>query len=160
VNGRIVQINVSPGGVPKNAVPAAEVTAAGVEGDAHRDRERHGGPDRAVCLFSLERIRALQTEGHPIVPGALGENLTVEGIDWKDVVPGSRIELGGHVLLEVTRYTSPCLNIRPAFAHRDCSRVSEQRYPGWSRVYARVLVPGRVKAGDEVRLLPATAGGT
>ena len=153
MSGRIVQISISGGGVPKNAVPAAEVTASGVEGDAHRDREHHGGPDRAVCLFALERIRALQTEGHPVVPGALGENLTIEGIEWKDVVPGRRLELGGHVLLEVTLYTSPCLNIRPAFSHRDCSRVSEQRYPGWSRVYARVLVPGRIKAGDEVRLL-------
>ena len=155
MTGRIVQISVSPGGVPKNAVPSAEVTPAGVEGDAHRDRERHGGPDRAVCLFSLERIRALQTEGHPVVPGALGENLTLEGIEWKDIVPGSRLELGGHVLLEVTLFTSPCINIRPAFTHRDSSRVSEQRYPGWSRVYARVLVPGRIKTGDPVRLLPA-----
>ena len=153
MNGRIVQISVSAGGVPKNAVPSAEVTVAGVEGDAHRDLENHGGPDRAVCLFSLEQIRALQTEGHPVVPGALGENLTMEGIDWKAVVPGSRLELGGHVLLEVTRYTSPCLNIRPAFSHGDYSRVSEKRHPGWSRVYARVLVPGRIKTGDPVRLL-------
>ena len=158
MNGQIVQISVSAGGVPKNAVLSAEVTVSGVEGDAHRDLEHHGGPDRAVCLFSLERIRALQTEGHAVVPGALGENLTIEGIDWKDVVPGSRLELGGHVLLEVTRYTSPCLNIRPAFTHRDFSRVSEQRHPGWSRVYARVLVPGRIKTGDPVRLLPATVG--
>ena len=158
MRGRIVQISVSGGGVPKNAVPAAEVTASGVEGDAHRDREHHGGPDRAVCLFSLERIRALQTEGHAVVPGALGENLTIEGIEWKDVVPGSRLELGGHVLLEITRFTSPCINIRPAFTHRDSSRVSEQRHPGWSRVYARVLVPGRITTGDPVRLLPATVG--
>ena len=155
MNGRIVQISVSPGGVPKNAVSSAEVTRAGVEGDGHRDVEHHGGPDRAVCLFSLELIQALQAEGHPVVPGALGENLTIEGIAWKDVVPGSRLELAGHVLLEVTRYTSPCVNIRPAFFHRDSSRVSEQRNPGWSRVYARVLVPGRVTTGDPVRLLPA-----
>jgi len=155
VTGRIVQISVSPGGVPKNAVPSAEVTRSGLEGDAHRDLEHHGGPDRAVCLFSLERIQALQAEGHPIVPGALGENVTLEGIDWNDVVPGSRLELAGQVLLEVTRYTSPCVNIKPAFSHRDSSRVSEQRHPGWSRMYARVLVPGRIATGDPVRLLPA-----
>jgi MOSC domain-containing protein YiiM len=158
VTGRIVQISVSPGGVPKNAVPSAEVTRAGVEGDAHRDLEHHGGPDRAVCLFSLERIQALQAEGHPVVPGALGENVTIEGLVWDDVVPGSRLELGDHVLLEVTRYTSPCLNIRPAFSHHDSSRVSEKRHPGWSRVYTRVLVPGRIAAGDPVRLLPAGIG--
>jgi len=158
VTGRIVQISVSPGGVPKNAVPSAEVTCAGVEGDAHRDLEHHGGPDRAVCLFSLERIQALQAEGHPVVPGALGENVTIEGLVWDDVVPGSRLELGEHVLLEVTRYTSPCLNIRPSFSHRDSSRVSEKRHPGWSRVYTRVLVPGHISTGDPVRLLPAGIG--
>jgi MOSC domain-containing protein YiiM len=159
VNGRIVQISVSPGGVPKTPVPSAEVTGAGVEGDAHRDLEHHGGPDRAVCLFSLEQIQALQAEGHPVVPGALGENVTIEGIDWAQIVPGSRLELGGHVLLEVTRYTSPCLNIRPAFSHGDYSRVSEKRHPGWSRVYARVLAPGHIKTGDPVQLFPADASG-
>src|SRR5262249_28753869 len=145
----------SPGGVPKNAVPSAEVTSAGLAGDGHRDLEHHGGPDRAVCLFALELIRALQAEGHPVVPGALGEDLTVAGIRWKDVVPGSRLALGGRVLLEVTRYTSPCVNTRPAFFPRDSSRVSQQRNPGWSRVYARVLVPGRIATGDPVRVLTA-----
>jgi MOSC domain-containing protein YiiM len=158
VNGRIVQISVSPGGVPKIAVPTAEVTRAGVEGDAHRDLEHHGGPDRAVCLFSLEQIQALQAEGHRVVPGALGENVTIEGVDWKSVGPGSRLRLGRQLLLEVTRYTSPCLNIKPAFSHGDYSRVSEKRHPGWSRVYARVVVPGRIQAGDPVWLLPATVG--
>jgi MOSC domain-containing protein YiiM len=159
VTGRIVQINVSPGGVPKTAVASAQVAHLGLEGDGHRDLEHHGGPDRAVCLFSMERIRALQAEGHPIAPGALGENVTVEGIAWDDVVPGCRLALGDQVVLEVTRYTSPCINIRPAFFHRDFSRVAEQRHPGWSRVYARVLAPGRITTGDSVRLLPAGVGG-
>jgi MOSC domain-containing protein YiiM len=156
VKGRIVQISVSPGGVPKTPVPDAEVTSAGVEGDAHRDLEHHGGPDRAVCLFSFEQIQALQAEGHPVVPGALGENVTIEGVDWARVVPGSRLELGGRVLLEVTRYTSPCLNIRAAFSDGEYSRVSEKRHPGWSRVYARVLIPGRIQAGDAVHLRPSS----
>jgi MOSC domain-containing protein YiiM len=60
-------------------------------------------------------------------------------------------------MLEITRYTSPCLNIRPSFSHGDYSRVSEKRHPGWSRVYARVVATGRIAAGDAVRLLPATA---
>jgi MOSC domain-containing protein YiiM len=158
VTARIVQISVSPGGVPKNAVPAAQVTREGLAGDGHRDHEHHGGPDRAVCLFALERIHALQSEGHPLVPGSLGENLTIEGLDWDDVVPGSRLELGGRVMLEITRYTSPCINIRPSFSHHEYSRVSEQRHPGWSRVYARVLVPGHIATGDPVRLIPAAVG--
>jgi MOSC domain-containing protein YiiM len=153
--GRIVHINVSGGGVPKAPVEAAQVTRLGIEGDAHRDREHHGGPERALCLFALERILALQAEGHSIAPGSIGENLTVEGLDWNAVTPGSRLLLGADVLVEVTRYTSPCGNIVPFFKDGDSSRVSQKRHPGDSRVYARVLTEGMIRAGDSVRLLPS-----
>ena len=160
VEGRIVQLSVSDGGVPKTAVASARITDEGVEGDRQRDHENHGGPDRAVCLFSMERIRDLRREGHAIVPGTLGENVTIEGLDWETVQPNGRILLGEEVALEVTRYTSPCMNISGAFADGKFSRVSQKRHAGWSRVYARVLVPGTVSAGDVVRVLPPGVGET
>jgi MOSC domain-containing protein YiiM len=152
-SGRVVQINVSPGGVPKTAVASAQVTFLGVAGDAHRDREHHGGPERAVCLYPVEALEALQLEGHPAFPGALGENLTVHGLDWAAVVPGRVLQVGERLLLQVTRYTSPCANIAAAFLDRDYSRVSQKRHPGWSRVYTRVLAEGTIRRGDPVRLL-------
>ena len=123
-------------------------------GDAQRDLEHHGGPDRALCLFPMELIRTLQAEGHPIAPGQIGENLTVEGLDWDTVAPGVRLLLGEDVLVEVTRYTSPCGNIRAAFTGGNYARVSQKRHPGASRVYARVLRTGAIRRGDPVRLLP------
>lgn len=153
-SGRIVQISVSPGGVPKRPVESADVTAGGVAGDAQRDLEHHGGLDRALCLFPMELIRTLQAEGHPIAPGQIGENLTVEGLDWDTVAPGVRLLLGEDVLVEVTRYTSPCGNIRAAFTGGNYARVSQKRHPGASRVYARVLRTGAIRRGDPVRLLP------
>jgi len=153
MSARIVQISVSPGGVPKRAVPSARVTTQGLEGDAQRDLEHHGGPDRALCLFSQERIRALQEEGHPITPGSIGENLTIEGIDWNAVAPGAYLRLGEDVIAQVTRYTAPCLNITASFRHREYSRVSQTRHPGDSRVYARVVRAGSLMSGDPVRLL-------
>jgi MOSC domain-containing protein YiiM len=148
VPGRIVQLNVSSGGLPKRPVPRARVTPLGLEGDAHRDAEHHGGPDRALCLFTLERIEALRAEGHLVMPGALGENLTVSGIDWDAVAPGARFRVGEAVVIEVTRFSSPCVNIRAAFRDGEYARVSQKRHPGWSRVYARVVTPGEVEAGD------------
>ena len=150
---RIVQINVSPGGVPKRSVPAARVTAQGLQGDAQRDREHHGGPDRALCLFSGERIRALQAEGHPITPGSIGENLTIEGIDWGAVKPGSYLRLGREVVAQITGYAPPCTNITASFLDRNYARVSQKRHPGDSRVYARVLQEGSLTSGDPVQLL-------
>jgi MOSC domain-containing protein YiiM len=151
--GRIVQLSISPGGVPKQAVAEAGVTRLGLEGDGHRDLEHHGGPERALCLFPLEAIRALVAEGHTVTPGALGENVTTEGLDWSRVVPGTHLLLGEQVLVQVTRYTSPCSNIAPLFRGRDYSRVSQKRHPGCSRVYARVLVEGRLRRDDGVRIL-------
>ena len=151
--GAIVQLSVSPGGLPKRPVAEALIMRDGLDGDAHRDHAHHGGPDRAVCLFPLEAIRGLVAEGHAIVPGALGENVTTEGLDWSRVAPGAHLLLGDAVLVQVTKYTSPCFNIAPLFQARDIGRVSQKRHPGWSRVYARVLLEGRVRAGDAVRLL-------
>jgi MOSC domain-containing protein YiiM len=150
---RIVQICVSPGGVPKQPVASARVSSMGVRGDAHRNRTHHGGPERALCLFSQELIRALQAEGHPIQPGSIGENLTIEGLDWSKVVPGLCLRLGDDVLIEVTTYTAPCFKIRASFRDRDEARVSQKRHPGHSRVYARVLREGSIATGDPVRLL-------
>ena len=151
--GGVVQISVSAGGVPKTRVPAARFTRLGVEGDRQRDTEHHGGPERAVCLYANERILALRDEGHAIAPGTMGENVTLQGLDWDLVVPGARLMLGNDVLLEITRYTSPCTNIRAGFAGDDYSRVSQKQHPGWSRVYARVVVEGTIREGDPVRLL-------
>jgi MOSC domain-containing protein YiiM len=151
--GTIVQVSVSTGGVPKRAVATARVTPLGLEGDAHRDTEHHGGPERAVCLYALEAIEALRAEGHPIAPGTIGENVTVAGLDWAAVTPGAHLLLGERVLLRVTRYTSPCLNIASAFRDGDYARVAQKRHPGWSRVYTRVLRPGVIRPGDAVRLV-------
>ena len=51
--GRLVQVNVSEGGVPKLPVAAARITVAGVEGDRQREVTVHGGPHRAVSLLGI-----------------------------------------------------------------------------------------------------------
>ncbi len=155
MSGRLFQINVNPqGGVPKHPVLLARLQVLGVEGDRQRHLQFHGGPDRAVSLFSLERLQKLQSEGHPIAPGTTGENLTLEGLDWEQLVPGIRLRVG-QALLEVTSYTAPCKQIRESFLAGDFTRISQKLHPGWSRVYARVLTEAVVHRGDPVSLEPA-----
>ncbi len=144
----------SAGGVPKRPVEGRVfVGLAGLEGDWQTDRKHHGGPERAVCLFSSDLLEALRREGHPVEPGALGENLCLAGLDWTRVRAGARLRIGEAVLLEVTRDAAPCRTIAHCFTDRAFDRVSEKRHPGWSRAYARVLTEGSVCAGDPVVLV-------
>lgn len=148
---RVVQINVNPaGGVPKLPVPEALVTTEGVRGDYQRDREHHGGPQRAVSLYALELIEALQQEGHPISAGSTGENLTVKGLDWAGLRPGVRLYVGAELALEITAYAAPCATIRESFNDGNFKRIGQKPNPGWSRLYARVLIEGQVREGDPV----------
>lgn len=155
--GTIASINVSGGGVPKGRVTVARVSHSGLQNDTQNDKKHHGGPERAVCVYALERIQALQVEGHPIEIGTAGENVTVEGIDWDLVVPGSRIRLGDQVLLEVASFTDPCKTIRESFIDGKFVRISQKLHPGWSRVYARVLSEGEIRSGDVAELTAAPA---
>jgi MOSC domain-containing protein YiiM len=151
--GRLAAINRSDGGVPKSQINEALITETGLAGDRQRNLTLHGDPDRAVLLYSMEAIQALSSEGHPIGPGTAGENLTVADLDWSLVVPGAEILIGDAVRLRITKFAMPCFNIKKSFADEDSSRISPERYPGWSRACARVLSGGVVRVGDAVLLL-------
>ena len=155
LTGSVAAINISNGGVPKGRVSGAQVSRLGLEKDTQDDKIHHGGPERAVCLYSLERIRSLQTEGHPIDIGTAGENVTVEGIDWDRIVPGVTIKIGDQVLLEVASFTNPCKTIRASFIAGEFIRIAQKLHPGWSRVYARVIREGQIRFGDPVEVSPA-----
>jgi MOSC domain-containing protein YiiM len=149
--GRLIQINVNPeGGVPKHRVASAEVTTGGVAGDKQRDRRNHGGPQRAVSLYSYEHIQALQAEGHSITPGSTGENMTIGGLDWETLRIGSRLRIGDRLRIEITGYAAPCDNIVASFAGGEFTRISQKVHPGWSRLYAKVLAEATAHEGDPV----------
>ena len=146
----LYQINVSDGGVPKHPVLEAVITKAGVEGDRQRNLKVHGGPDRAVCLYSQDVIERLQDEGHSIEAGSSGENLTLAGLEWEKLQPGDRLQVGPEAQIEIMSYTTPCEKNAQWFLDRDIKRVSQKMNPGWSRLYAKVLCEGVVRPGDEV----------
>jgi len=148
---RVVSLNRSNGGVPKLAIDEARVTMNGMEGDRQRDRRYHGGPNRALVLYSLERIEQLKLEGHGIAPGAVGETVTLAGVDWNEMKPGRLVSLG-EVEIELKSYAAPCKTIRHVFLDEDITRISQKVHPGWSRLCARVLREGRIRVGDLVAI--------
>lgn len=153
MTGYVYQLNCSPGGVPKLAVAEALLTPTGLAGDVQAKPLIHGGPERTLSLYSLELIERLREEGHPISAGSAGENVTVAGLDWSRLAPGSRLRIGAEVVVEITKYANPCPTIRGSFAGGEFKRISQKLRPGESRLYARVVRAGLVAAGQTVRVL-------
>jgi MOSC domain-containing protein YiiM len=97
-------------------------------------------------------IDALRSEGHPIVAGGAGENVTTRGLDWSQLARGRKLLLG-EVLAELTDWATPCTTIAGCFAGGAFKRSHHQLHPGWSRAYARVLRGGVISPGDRIALV-------
>ena len=150
MTARIVQLNTSPGGVPKLPIHEATCTTLGLVGDGHKHTKIHGGPERALCLYSIELVTALQAEGHPVAPGSCGENVDIAGLDWTVLAVGQRFALGDEVIIQLTRPTEPCKQIAAAFSDRQFRRIDHDKRPGWSRWYARIEREGVLRVGQAV----------
>lgn len=165
--GHLERLHISDGGAPKTSVSSTEVGPRGLSGDRQATRAHHGRPFQAVSLYSAELIDALTVEGHPIEPGAVGENLLLSGIDWGALRPGVRLLVApSHdraallevppepVVLELSAWAPPCKTIAPAFTDRRFDRIDHDKHPGWARAFAWVLKGGTVHAGSRVTVLP------
>ena len=143
-------------GLPKIAVPLIHATAAGVGGDYNRYRHesKRDDPDKAVMFIATEILAMLRSEGWPVEPGHLGENVTVRGLANDAVVIGQRYRLGDELEIEISRTCDPCRNLA-VLPYIGEERVNEfirttLGRRGW---YGRVLRPGVVKRGDAMRLV-------
>jgi MOSC domain-containing protein YiiM len=151
--GRVLQVNASDGGVPKRAVPLGEFDHDGLVGDRQADSKHHGRPFQAVCLWSEDARRDLADAGHAVVAGSVGENLTVDGIDWLSLRPGTLLR-AGTALLEVSLPAIPCHKQARWFTDGDFTRLAYEQHPDWARWYAWVREPGTVRADDPVVVQP------
>ena len=150
--GRVASVNISPGGVPKLPVDEAWVGVRGLAGDGHNEPEpSHGGPDKAVSLYSVESIARVAADGHTAFPGAFGENLTLEGVEMGDLDVGTRLQIGARgLLIEIVEHAQPCQTLGHWFEGRHIARISGKTHPEDARWYARVVNEGPVRAGDVV----------
>jgi MOSC domain-containing protein YiiM len=160
LQGSIVQVNVSLGGLPKRAIAAGSIAPLGLEGDAHAHSDFHGGPRKAILLIAAETVEALGARGYPVFFGALGENLTTRGLAIRDLRIGDRLKAGGAVL-EITGPRVPCsqLNVYGESIKAElCDRRVKALDPasprwGMSGFYASVIEPGPVRAGDIIAVV-------
>jgi MOSC domain-containing protein YiiM len=158
--GSILQINISPGGVPTRPIPEAEVTLAGIRGDSWRNPHIHGGPKQALLLVTSEGLAELIAQGYPLYPGALGENLTTQGLDRRQMRAGQRYR-AGEVFLEITKLRGPCTTLDvygPGIqrALYDAQvKAGDPSSPRWGLggFYAQVLKAGVIRRHDIITLV-------
>ncbi|WP_105424721.1 MOSC domain-containing protein [Neorhizobium tomejilense] len=137
-------------GIYKSAVNAAVmIDSLGLVGDAVCNKKHHGGEDQAILLEGSLTLDWWAAElGRDLAPGTFGENLTVEGLDNRDVAVGDRFHIG-EIVLEATCARSPCNTLAVKMGDpKFLKTYSKAARPG---IYCRVVKPGMVSPGDLVR---------
>lgn len=164
MTGSVLQLNSSPGGIPKRPIPEAIVTVEGVRGDHWAHPEIHGGPNQALLLITSEGIDELIAQGFPLFRGALGENLTTLGLDRRLLRVGQRYR-AGEVFLELTKRRAPCIQLNvygPGIQRAIFDpqvQAGDPSSPRWglSGFYARVLKGGVIRPHDPIALVEQLA---
>ena len=169
MSGIVLQVNrktETPGehGLPKGPAASVRFTANGLEGDYNRFRThaKGGDPARAVMIMPVETLRQLNSEGWPVQPGDMGENVTSEGIAYDDFAIGARYQVG-EAVIEIAEPCLACMNLAslpyigqargPEFI-RTLTRMEGNALfnrRGW---YAAVVREGTVSPGDAITPLP------
>jgi len=146
--------------------PVATATVAlstvNLDGDDQADRQVHGGPDKAVYVYSADHFATWNDElaaaGHDLVvgPGTFGENVTVVGVSEGDVGIGDRWSWGDAVL-EVCQPRWPCFKLTMRTRVRDIGpRMRASGRTGW---YLRVVTPGTVPTARPITVASRHAAG-
>ncbi len=142
--GKVIAVCTSDRkGIQKKDVSTALFSAEwGIDGDAHA-----GKWHRQISLLSADKIEAFNKRGANVIPGAFGENLVVEGFDFRALPVGTLLRCND-VLLEMTQIGKECHSHCEIYKKMgDCIMPREG-------VFARVLEPGTISVGDEMVIVP------
>ena len=134
-------------GVEKHPIDSAVFKVNyGIEGDAHA-----GNWHRQVSLLSYDKVLDFNKRGADVKDGAFGENLVVEGIDFRGLPVGTKLYCSD-VVLKMTQIGKEC--------HSHCAiyqRMGECIMPKQG-VFAEVIKEGTIKKGDLMRAELPPAG--
>jgi MOSC domain-containing protein YiiM len=136
------------------------VRPLGVAGDEQADPSVHGGLAKAVYAYPLAHFAFWQTVraqarvaawDEPLPPGAMGENLTVDGLDESRLWIGDRLVAPG-CTLAVSEPRIPCAKFAAAMGFAQAPKLMAQS--GFCGTYLAVIEPGHLRAGDVLRIEP------
>lgn len=141
---KVIAISISQKkGVPKENIPEGNfIEDFGLEGDAHA-----GKWHRQVSLLGVESINKMKEIGiKGLCSGKFAENITTEGINLYEFPVGTKLEIG-ETLHEVTQIGKEC--------HAGCAifqQVGQCIMPK-EGIFTKVLKGGKIKVGDEIRVV-------
>ncbi len=141
--GKVIAVCTSPekGTQKKNIGEAAFIEDHGIQGDAHA-----GKWHRQISLLSYDKIVEFRQKGAEVENGAFGENLVVEGIDFKKQAVGTRFRCN-EVVLEMTQIGKECHHGCEIFQKMgDCIMPREG-------VFAKVIKGGKISVGDQLEII-------
>ena len=129
---------------------AVRIGRLGLVGDTQVDRRYHGGPDKAVNVYSVEHYPYWSERlGQTLTAGAFGENLTIQGLTESEVAIGDIYRVG-EAVLQVTQPRQPCHKL--SAKHDEPMLVKWVEQSGRTGFYLRCLEPGNVQAEDRWEL--------
>ena len=141
--GKVIATNISEikGTQKKNVHSVHVIEDFGIEHDAHA-----GKWHRQVSLLSYEKIKEFKEKGAPVNDGAFGENLIVEGIDFKTLPIGTKFKCND-VVLELTQIGKEC--------HSGCEiyQIMGDCIMPREGVFTKVLKGGVISEGDEMIIM-------
>ncbi len=136
------------------------VAPLGLDGDEQADLSVHGGLSKAVYAYPQAHYAFWQTVraqakvagwNEPLVPGALGENLTLDGLVEQDVWVGDVLRFPD-CELAVSEPRQPCFKFNAAMGFKQAAKLMSQS--GWCGFYLAVLNAGSLAAGEAFELIP------
>ena len=149
VQGRSVETGI----FKRPVTGSVAVRALNLDGDRQADLSVHGGPDKALYVYSWTNVefwrKFLRRED--LDPGTFGENLTVDGLLDDEVAIGDQLKIGT-ARFEVTQPRVPCFKLGIALGRPDFPKIFHRG--GRNGFYLRVLEEGTIAAGDSIRTIP------
>jgi len=160
MNGVVLQVSVSAGGVPNHPTECGDIKLGGIAGDGWRHPQFHGILKRAILVITSEGLDEIDAKGFAVYPGALGENLTTRGVDRRALRVGHRFRCGT-AIIQLTELRFPCSTIsiygkgiqKAICDTRAMKGDHSSEVWGLSGFYASVTEPGVVLPGDPMILL-------
>lgn len=157
INGREVMTAI--GKLPRSGPVACG--PMGLDGDEQADLSVHGGLSKAVYAYPAEHLafwRTVRAQARAagwddeVPPGAVGENLTLSGVNERSLWIGDRLCLAGGVVLAVSEPRFPCFKFNAAMGFSKAAKLMVES--GFCGAYLAVVEPGRLQAGETFTLQP------